>query len=125
MEKPHIPYSSYFFLISGNVWYQQIAHILLWRVNISGNHVVLDFIQAIVFKCEIYMNRNKKKKISCRSEHPEIHYFHMQKISVAPYGRNRGLLYAKRLARPHGFYAANDILIQVHGAEISYKTCVN
>ena len=31
----------------------------------------------------------------------------------------------KRPARPHGFNEANDKLIRVHGAEISYKTYVN
>ena len=36
-----------------------------------------------------------------------------------------GLLYSKRPARPHGFSKANDKLIRVLEAEISYKMCVN
>jgi hypothetical protein len=52
--------------------------------------------------------------------------FHMKKISVAPYGQkkmssNLGLLNSKWPARPHGFNEANDKLIRVRGAEISYR----
>ena len=36
---------------------------IVGRVNKRGNNLFLDFKKALVFKCEIYMDRNQNKKI--------------------------------------------------------------